>query len=98
MFLGINEEEKKHVQDVIIHIRIYYIKHAEILCYQNIINEILEKYNNYRIDFVEDLADEIACLCLIKENVNKVFVKIEKSANSIFTKSNSVGVEITREN
>lgn len=99
MFLGILDEEKKKEQIVSVSLKIDYCSYNDsILCYQKIIDKIIGNYQHKEVDFVEILAEEIAKLCLDQEFVNKVLVKIEKRNIKTYTKAESVGVEILREN
>jgi len=101
-FLGIREEERKNMQDIVINLRLWadLSKPGEsddikdTLDYSTLKKEILHMVENSSFYLVEKLAQQTAELCLSKQMVEQVQVKVEKPTALRF--ADSVGIEIIR--
>jgi FolB domain-containing protein len=101
--IGIYPEEKISPQSILINVNITYrgsVPHGEVsvgqvVCYQQIVKNIEELVSNSHILFVENLAEEIAMLCLEDLRVTEVTVRVEKP--DAIKEASSVGVEIVRQ-
>lgn len=101
--IGINEEERREKQDVIINVILWTDlrkagksdKFENTLDYRYIKKQIVDIVESSNYYLVEALAEKIANICLEDERVRKVQVVVEKPGALRFARS--VGVEITRE-
>lgn len=100
--IGIYPAEKIEPQTILINVSATYraavpqddAAAEQVVCYQNIVNGIEQLVLNRHIMFVENLAEEIAELCLVDGRVLEVIVRVEKP--DAIKEAASVGVEITR--
>ena len=100
--IGINDEERREKQDVLINLSIFAdLSRAgasdrieEAVDYRSLKKRILAMIEDSRFQIVEALAEAVARICLSEPGVLKVRVRVEKPAALRFTRS--VGVEITR--
>ena len=100
--IGIYPAEKIEPQTILINVSVTYraavpqddAAAEQVVCYQNIVNSIEQLVLNRHIMFVENLAEEIAELCLVDGRVLEVTVRVEKP--DAIKEAASVGVEITR--
>jgi dihydroneopterin aldolase/D-erythro-7,8-dihydroneopterin triphosphate epimerase len=100
--IGINEEERRNRQDVLINITLFAdtraagasdeIEHA--VNYRTITKRVIAMVDTSRFSLVEKMAAEIASICLDDERVERVRVRVEKPGALRFARS--VGVEIER--
>ena len=100
--IGVNEWERKSLQDILININIEFdvtnsaksdnIK--DTLNYRSLSKRIIKYVENSKHFLVESLATEIARICCIEFSASKSTVRIEKPNAVRFAAS--VGVEITR--
>lgn len=67
---------------------------ANVVCYQNIAQQVRDLVARRHIKLVETLAEEIADICLVDRRVRSVRVRVEKL--DVFPDAASVGVEIER--
>ena len=100
--IGINEEERRNRQDVLINITL----HADIrpagasddiedaVNYRTITKQVIRRVEESSFYLVERMAAEIAAICLEDPRVKAVDVRVEKPGALRF--SRSVGVEIHR--
>ena len=101
--IGINEEERREKQDVLINIEMSLTfseasKKDDItktVDYKKINKKIIATVENSKFFLVETLAEKIAQICLDNVKIRKVKVSVEKPGALRFARS--VGVEITRE-
>ena len=101
--IGVNEEERREKQDVIINITLYADFRQACLSdqledavdYKAIKKKVMELTLESNYFLVEKLAESIADLCLEDRRVRRVTVSLEKPGALRFARS--VGVEITRE-
>ncbi len=100
--IGINEDERREKQDVLINLSIYADiekagmsdRFGDAVDYRAIKKEVLRMVEGSSYHLVEALAEAIAGLCLKYAGVKKVQVRVDKPAALRFARS--VGVEITR--
>ncbi len=100
--IGINEEERRNRQDVVINIAL----HADLrsagasddvgdaVNYRTLTKQIIKRVEGSQFYLVEKLAAEIAAICLEDPRVKRVQVRVEKPGALRFARS--VGVEIDR--
>jgi FolB domain-containing protein len=102
--IGINEEERREKQDVIVNLTLWADLRKpcqtdnidDTIDYKAIKKLILTQAEQSQYFLVEALAQTIADICLAQPLVQKVCVRVEKPAALRFARS--VGVEITRQN
>jgi FolB domain-containing protein len=100
--IGINEEERRNRQDVLINITLYAdIRPAgcsddisDAVNYRTITKNVIELVEHSQFYLVEKLATEIAAICLRDAGVERARVRVEKPGALRFARS--VGVEIER--
>lgn len=100
--IGINEDEREKMQDVLINLILYADTSAAgsldsieyAVNYRTITKKVIALVEDSGFCLVEKLAAEIAAVCLEDELVEKVKVRVEKPGALRFTRS--VGVEIVR--
>ena len=100
--IGINEEERRNRQDVLINITLYADTRAagasdeieEAVNYRTITKQVIECVEGSSFHLVEKMAAEIAAICLRDPRVEAVDVRVEKPGALRFARS--VGVEIHR--
>ena len=100
--IGVNEEERRNRQDVLINIILYADTRAasasddigDAVNYRTIAKRVIELVEGSRFYLVERLADEIAATCLQDPRVERVSARVEKPGALRFARS--VGVEINR--
>ncbi len=100
--LGINEEERREKQDVLINVVLYAdLRNAcktdrfeETVDYRRIKKRILGTVEASHYFLVEALAEAIAEICLSDSNVVEATIRVEKPSALRFART--VGVEITR--
>lgn len=100
--IGINEEERKKKQDVLVNLVLYVNLSAscntddinDTVDYKAIKNNVLNLIENSSFFLLEKLAESIAKIALFDKRVLRVTVKVEKPGALRFAKS--VGVEIDR--
>ncbi len=100
--IGINQEERRNRQDVLINITLHAdtrtagasddIKDA--VNYRTITKRVIERVEESSFHLVERMAAEIAAICLEDPRVEAVDVRVEKPGALRFARS--VGVEIHR--
>lgn len=101
--IGINEEERRNRQDVLINIVLYADTRAagdsddiaDAVNYRTLTKRIIAMTEASQFFLVEKLAAEIAGICLEDPRVAAVDVRVEKPGALRFARS--VGVEIHRE-
>ena len=101
--IGVNEDERRDKQDVIINLTLYADLHKpgksdkfeDTVDYRSIKKQVISAVENSSYYLIEALAERIAEICLKNPLVQKVRVTVEKPAALRFARS--VGVEITRE-
>jgi len=100
--LGINENERRKKQDVVINLTIYTDLHkagqsdgiADTVDYRALKKRIFTMAENSQYFLVEALAEAVAGLCLEQQGVRQVDVSVEKPHALRFARS--VAVDITR--
>ena len=100
--IGINPDERKNLQDVLINIVLYVDSlHAaksddisDSANYRTITKEIIKLVESSRFYLIEKLASEIAAICLKSQQVETVSVNVQKPTALRFAKS--VGITIER--
>ena len=100
--IGINEEERRNRQDVLINIVLYADTTAagasddidDAVNYRTITKRVIKLVEESKFYLVEKMAAEIAAICLEDPRVNEVSVRVEKPGALRFARS--VGVEIHR--
>jgi FolB domain-containing protein len=99
---GINEEERRNRQDVLINITLYADTRAagdsddieDAVNYRTITKRVIKRVEESSFHLVEKMAAEIAAFCLEDPRVEAVDVRVEKPGALRFARS--VGVEIHR--
>jgi dihydroneopterin aldolase/D-erythro-7,8-dihydroneopterin triphosphate epimerase len=100
--IGINEEERRNRQDVLVNITLYADTGAagasddieEAVNYRTITKQLIKRVEESSFFLVEKMAAEIAAICLQVPRVEAVDVRVEKPGALRFARS--VGVEIHR--
>jgi len=100
--IGINEEERRNQQDVLINITLFADTRAagasddveDAVNYRTITKRVIAMVESSRFFLVEKMAAEIASICLDDPRVERVRVRVEKPGALRFARS--VGVEIDR--
>ncbi len=100
--LGVNEEERREKQEVVINLSIFTdLAQAgksdhldDTVDYRGLKKRILHMVENSQYHLVEALAEAIAAICLEDQKIFQIQVKVEKPSALRFARS--VGVEITR--
>jgi FolB domain-containing protein len=100
--IGINEEERRDRQDVLINIALYAnLRSAGVsddirdaVNYRTLTKQVIKRVEESQFYLVEKLAAEIAAICLEDPRVERVQVRVEKPGALRFARS--VGVEIDR--
>jgi len=100
--IGINEEERRARQDVLINIVLYADTRAagasddidDAVNYRTITKRVIKMVEGSKFYLVEKMAAEIAAICLEDPRVEAVSVRVEKPGALRFARS--VGVEIHR--
>jgi dihydroneopterin aldolase len=95
--IGIYDHERESLQPIVVSVRCGYMVSenlGEIICYKNMADAIEALIQKEHTDYVEELAERIAALCLLHERAQEVTVRVEKP-NAI-PGASSAGVEITR--
>jgi len=101
--IGINDEERRNRQDVLINIVLYADTRAagasdaieDAVNYRTITKRVIQMVEASSFYLVEKLTAEIAAICLEDPRVAAVDVRVEKPGALRFARS--VGVEIHRE-
>lgn len=100
--IGINEEERRDRQDVLINIVLHADTEAagesddigDAVNYRTITKRVIKLVEESRFYLVEKMAAEIATICLEDPQVEEACVRVEKPGALRFARS--VGVEIRR--
>ena len=100
--IGINEEERRNRQDVLINIILYADTRAagasdaieDAVNYRTLTKRVIKRVEESSFYLVEKLAAEIAAICLQDPRVEAVDIRVEKPGALRFARS--VGVEIHR--
>ncbi|MCC7352157.1 MAG: 2-amino-4-hydroxy-6-hydroxymethyldihydropteridine diphosphokinase [Anaerolineae bacterium] len=100
--IGINDEERRNKQDVLINLVLYADTRAagasddiaDAVNYRTLTKRIIGLVEGSQFYLVEKMAAEIAALCLEDARVERVSVRVEKPGALRFARS--VGVEIER--
>jgi len=100
--VGINEEERRNRQDVLINIALHTDTRAagasdamnDAVNYRTITKRVIKLVEESSFNLVERMAAEIAATCLEDPRVEAVDVRVEKPGALRFARS--VGVEIHR--
>ena len=100
--IGINDEERRDRQDVLINVTLYADTRKagasdrveDGLNYRSIAKRIIRLVEGSSFHLVEKMATEVAAICLEDEAVERVRVSVEKPGALRF--SRSVGVTIER--
>jgi dihydroneopterin aldolase/D-erythro-7,8-dihydroneopterin triphosphate epimerase len=100
--IGINQEERRDRQDVLINIVLYADTQAagasddidDAVNYRTITKRVIKLVEESQFYLVEKMAAEIAAICLQDPRVEEVSVRVEKPGALRFARS--VGVEIHR--
>jgi dihydroneopterin aldolase/D-erythro-7,8-dihydroneopterin triphosphate epimerase len=100
--IGINEEERRDRQDVLINIALHVDTRAagssddiqDAVNYRTMAKRVIKRVEESSFNLVERMAAEIAAICLQDPLVETVDVRVEKPGALRFARS--VGVEIHR--
>jgi dihydroneopterin aldolase/D-erythro-7,8-dihydroneopterin triphosphate epimerase len=100
--IGINEEERRNRQDVLINLTLFADTRAagvsddiaDAVNYKTITKRIIKLVEESRFFLVEKMVDEIANSCLENPQVERVRVSVEKPGALRFARS--VGITIER--
>ncbi len=102
--IGINPEERRDRQDVLINITMWADTSAagasdemrDSVNYRTVAKDVIRLVQTSQFRLVEKLAAEIATLCLQDERVERVRVAVEKPGALRFARSVGVTIERTR--
>ena len=100
--IGINPDERRNLQDVLINIVLYVDSRpaaesddiSDSANYRSITKEIIKLVESSKFYLIEKLASEIATICLKSQQVETVSVNVQKPTALRFAKS--VGITIER--
>ncbi|MEE9290891.1 MAG: dihydroneopterin aldolase [Alphaproteobacteria bacterium] len=100
--LGIHRHEKETRQRVRINLELSVIDIGpppddhihQVVCYEDVADDIRRLLDGPHINLVETLAENIAVLCFKDERVTAVRVRVDKL--DVFDDAESVGIEISR--
>ena len=100
--IGINDEERRNRQDVLINITLYADTRVagasddieDAVNYRTITKQVIKRVEESSFSLVEKMVAEIAAICLQDPRVEAVDVRVEKPGALRFARS--VGVEIHR--
>jgi FolB domain-containing protein len=100
--IGINDEERRNRQDVLINIVLYADTYAagasddieDAVNYRTMTKRVIGLVEGSQFYLVEKMAAEIAAICLDDPQVERATVRVEKPGALRFARS--VGVEIDR--
>ena len=100
--IGINEDERRNRQDVLINIVLHADTRAagasdeieDAVNYRTITKRVIKRVEESQFYLVEKMAAEIAAICLEDPRVEAVDVRVEKPGALRFARS--VGVEVHR--
>lgn len=100
--VGINKEERRNRQDVLINITLHADTRAagasdnidDAVNYRTITKRVIRSVEDSRFFLVEKMAAEIASICLSDQRVTRACVRVEKPGALRFARS--VGIEIER--
>ncbi len=100
--IGVNEEERREKQDVLINITLYADlskacqsdRFEDTVDYRSIKKRIMKMVEGSQYYLVEALAEAVAGICLSNPKVAEANVKVEKPSALRFART--VGVEIVR--
>ncbi len=103
--IGINDEERRERQDVLINLVLFTDARAagqtddiqQAVNYRTITKQIIQMVEASRFYLVEKLASEIATICLKDLRVERVVVSVEKPGALRFARSVGVTLERGRE-
>jgi len=99
--IGINDEERRNKQDVLINITMY-TNHADavsddisdVVNYRTITKQVIKLVETSQFFLVEKMALEIVDICLANSRVERAIVTVEKPGALRFARS--VGVTVDR--
>jgi FolB domain-containing protein len=102
--IGINPEERREKQDVIVNLALHTDLRtagttdaiADTVNYKNVKLKIRELVEGSAFNLVEKLASEIARICLEPRAVQRVVVRVDKPGALRFARTVAVEVERTR--
>ena len=102
--IGINDEERRDRQDVLINIVLYADLRAagasdqieDAVNYRTITKRIIKLVEGSQFYLVEKMAAEIAAICLEDPRVERAVVRVEKPGALRFARSVGVQVDRTR--
>ena len=100
--IGINDEERRNRQDVLINITLHADTRAagasdnidDAVNYRTITKQVIRLVEGSEFYLVEMMAAEIAAICLSDQRVTRACVRVEKPGALRFARS--VGIEIER--
>jgi FolB domain-containing protein len=101
--IGVNEEERREKQDVLVNLTLYTDIRAAArsdrledgVDYRDLRTDVVEMAEQSRYYLLETLAEAIASVCLEHHGVEKVMVRVDKPG--ALHSARSVAVEIERE-
>lgn len=102
--IGINEEERRNPQDVVINITLHVDTRAagvsddieDAVNYRTITKRVIKLVEESKFYLVEKMAAEITAICFQDPRVERVSVKVEKPGALRFARSVSVEIDRTR--
>ena len=103
--IGINDEERRAKQDVVINLALYADlrpagrsdRFADAVDYRAIKKQVLSLVEDSQYFLLEALAEEIAAVCLAHPGVRRVRVSVDKPSALRFARSVAVEVRRKRE-
>ena len=103
--IGINDEERRNLQEVLINITLYADTRpaglsddiADAVNYRTITKSVIRLVENSSFYLVEKMVAEIADLCLENQQVERVRVSVEKPGALRFARSVGITIERSRD-
>ena len=100
--LGIHRHEKETRQRVRVNLELSVIDTGpppgdhirQVVCYEDVAEDIRRLFDGPHVQLVETLAEKIAVLCFKDERVTAVRVRVDKL--DVFQDAESAGIEISR--
>ena len=100
--IGVHKHEQKKPQRIRVNLDLAVTEQsvistdrlADVVCYEDVADEIRSIVNNGHVNLVETLAEKIASKCLEDRRIKATRVRIEKL--DVFKDAASAGVEIER--
>ncbi len=102
--IGVNEEERREKQDVLVNITLYADlskacqsdRFADTVDYRSIKKRVVKMVEESRYHLVEALAEAVAEICLVDPKVVEAEVRVEKPSALRFARTVGIGIVRSR--